>query len=151
METKNSSISEALRQAADLLDQHPDFPQPYLVISYSGRLGVNWFLHIDTPADLVAQKAVAGSIVKAIGGTWAKAGRDWDDSFEFTHREGLLDMVVKVDRPAVCERIVVGTETRTVPAVEAQPERTETVEKVEWRCEPLLAGDQAEGSSAVAS
>jgi hypothetical protein len=136
-----STITAALREAADLLDQRPQLPQPYITNSYSGRVNLAWYLHIDT-SNHPKQKALAALIVKTLGGKWDKGEREKD--FDFYQSRDLLDLHIQVDRPAVCERVVVGTETRTVPAVEAQPERTETVEKVEWRCQPLLADDHAE-------
>lgn len=45
---------------------------------------------------------------------------------------------ITASRDTVCVKRVVGTELREIPAVEAQPARTETVEKVEWDCGNLL-------------
>ena len=50
-----------------------------------------------------------------------------------------LKLTIAVKRDAVCTRRVVGTETVTLPAVEAQAERTEEREVIEWDCEPLLS------------
>ena len=41
----------------------------------------------------------------------------------------------------MCERIV-KTEAVTIPAMPAEPERVEVVERVEWRCDPLLVEDE---------
>lgn len=144
------AITTALREAADLLDQHPDLPAPYIVSRGDDTVDLNWFLTIDTD-DLAEQKRLAVLIVKAIGGTWDKDAGDWGGgTFRFVQRRGLLGLDVQTKREAVCERLVVDTETRTVPAVEAQPERVETVEVVEWRCHPVLPED-ARATEAVAS
>jgi len=147
MNDQPNSITAALREAAFLLDQHPALPQPYITSSSSGRVSLSWYLHHDGGA--ATQKATAAEIVRSIDGTWNKSEHAYNETLGFSQQRGLLDLHIQVDRPAVCERVVVGTETRTIPAVEAQPaqpERVETVEKVEWRCQPLLA----ETESAVA-
>lgn len=128
----------ALRQVAELLVEHPDLPRPYVTMFSDARHAeVHWYLHINDRGDLETQKKAAQKIIRDLGGTWDKDPRD--DGM-FLHREhGLLKLEVAVKREAVCERIVTGTETVTVPAVEAQPERIETREVVEWVCaEPIL-------------
>jgi hypothetical protein len=85
------------------------------------------------------QRDAAQRILRAIGGKWAK--NPWDDRFDFkqpNYRPG-VNLAVYTHRDQVCERRVVGTEEVTVPAVEAQPERTETREVVEWDCSPVLS------------
>lgn len=143
-DTSRVSITAALREAADLLDQHPEIRQPYLTTSVSGRAHLAWFLPIEIRTD-DEQRDAARDLLSALRGHWKKAPGS-GDAFNFVQSRGLLDLTVQVDRPAVCERVVVGTETVTVPAVEAveaRPERTETREIVEWRCQPLLAGAEA--------
>jgi len=85
------------------------------------------------------QKETAAEIVRTIGGKWDKGRRHGGDLFDFTkdYGGGVLAEVI-VDRSEVCERVVTGTETVTLPAIEAQPERIEEREIIEWRCEPLL-------------
>ncbi len=58
-----------------------------------------------------------------------------------------VETEVIVDRPAVCERVVVGTTTvtRQVPAPDVEVpmiEVTEDIEQVEWRCQPLLDSER---------
>ena len=133
------SVTTALREAADLLDQHPDLPQPYITSSSDGSVRLNWYLNIHVD-DLADQKALAAAIVKAVGGAWTKDANDYDGGrFSFTQARGLLWFNVQTQREAVCERVVTGTETVLVPAKPAEPERTIERETVEWRCEPLLA------------
>lgn len=93
------------------------------------------------------QKQTAAAVVRAVGGHWEKGRAHLGDLFDFTkdYGGGVTARVV-VDRPEVCERVVVRTEEVKVPATEAkvidaQPERTEVREVVEWRCEPLLAAE----------
>lgn len=131
-----SEITAALREAADLLEQHPELPAPYINGSDWG-LSLDWQMMVKHGNNLSAQKATAAQVVQAIGGDWQKV--ELGDTFHFRQTHGLLRLDVYVDRPAVCERVVTGTETVTIPAVEAQPERVEEREVVEWRCQPLLA------------
>jgi hypothetical protein len=137
----DSTIPAALREAADLLEQHPELPAPYVTTLTVGRASLAWYISIGTK-DLAKQKATAALIVKTLGGKWDKGEREND--FDFYQRRGLLNLHIQVDRPAVCERVVVGTETVTVPAKAAEPEQTIEREKVEWRCQPLLADEPAE-------
>ncbi len=106
----------------------------------TGKVHATWMLFGDHH-DLAEQKAQAASIVQAIGGHWDKGGGDSYSRFVQGHDRFVLEVIV--DRPAVCERVVVGThaEERVVPAVEAAAEHvvTETVEDVEWVCGSLLS------------
>lgn len=137
----DSTITAALREAADLLEAHPELPRPYITSKSNGNLELNWFLHINNTADsLMEQKRLAALIVKTVGGKWDKSSGDWDGGvFRFTQARGSLTFEVLVKRDAVCERIVIGTKTVTIPAKPATPERVVEQDDVEWRCEPLLA------------
>lgn len=97
---------------------------------------VQWLIF----GDDVDQKAIAAEVVREIGGKWDKGKYQGGDLFDFTrdYGGGVIASVV-VDRPQVCTRRVVGTETVTLPAIDAKPERTEDREIVEWDCSPLLA------------
>lgn len=101
-----------------------------------------WLIFGGGDADLAIQKSTAAQVVKDIGGHWEKQKTQGGDLFDFTkdYGGGVTASVV-VDRPAVCERVVTGTETVTVPAKPAQPEQVVEREVVEWRCEPLLADE----------
>ena len=128
------SIAPALREAADLLESHPDLPQPYVTSSSAGTAHMAWYLAVHG-YDLAEQKQLAARIIRAIGGAWAKnPGED----FNFTATRGLVGLTVQVKREAVCRRKVVGTETVTIPAKPAEPERTVEQDIVEWDCEPIL-------------
>lgn len=140
METSTATIAaQSLSEAAALLAQHPDLPQPYITSRSDGTLDLDWMLHLHG-RDEAEQKAMAARIVADIDGQWQKGQGDWSGPLAlFSQRRGQLQLLVQVRRDAVCERVVVGTETVTIPAVEAQPARTEEREVVEWRCQPLLA------------
>lgn len=133
------SLAEVLRQAADLLVAHPDLPPPYITTSSHGGASADlaWILMLHADRGLVEQKAVALQIIRTVGGKWEKL--TYGDDFTFGQQRGPLRLEVVVKREAVCERVVTGTETVTIPAVAANPERTEEREVVEWRCEPVLA------------
>jgi hypothetical protein len=125
-----------LRALADLLDS-VDLPHlPYITSSVDGTISADWFLmHKEETHE--GQKAAAVEIVRTIGGHWDKI--DTYSDFVYRQKRDGVTLDVQVTREAVCERIVTGTRQVTVPAVEATPERVQTVEDVEWRCLPLLA------------
>lgn len=130
-------LARNLRAAADLLDQHPDLPEVYVAaFGYSGRVEINWQSHTTDKAD-------AALVVATIDGAWSRTSLG-DELVQWKqHRDG-VSLIVTISRELVCERRVVGTETVTIPAVEAQPERTETRDVVEWDCKPLLAPEPAD-------
>jgi hypothetical protein len=139
MKARNNAITATnLRAAADLLGAHPELVQPYVTTSTNGSVNLSWYLTIDH--DMSAQKDEAAAIVRAIDGPWDKSGDV--ENFRFSQRRGPLNIVVQVARPAVCDRIVTGTKTVTIPAKPAEPERTVEVEDVEWECKPLLADSE---------
>lgn len=135
-----SDYTEALSLAAQILDDHPDLPSPCVWgYSSSQTVELEWQIHRDDHAE---QKATARKIARAVGGKWDKNA--YTDTFYLEQKRGALTLRIVAAREAVCERVVVGTETVTIPATEAQvidaqPSRTEEREVVEWRCEPLLA------------
>lgn len=146
-----STLPESLRQAAEFLAGHPNLPhEPYVTSSSDGTVSLAWFLSLghNSGSDLARQKADAAYIIRVIGGKWDKSGADWTETFSFTQTRGPIKLTVQVERPAVCERVVIATKevTREVPAQPAVSAHTvtETVEEVEWRCEPLLAGAEPE-------
>src|SRR5690606_12235427 len=98
---------------------HPDLPAPMVSIyRQTPELGdMDWFLD----GDGAEQKATAARIIRAIGGKWDKA--PFGDTMRFNQERDGLRLCVSAERTAVCERVVIGVETVTLPAVEAQPER----------------------------
>ena len=131
----NTVTAVNLRAAADLLEAHPELVQPYVTTNSNGTVNLNWYLTVGA-RDLASQKLEAARIVTALDGEWEKGGSEKD--FNFRQGRGGLSLLVQVDRPAVCERIVTGTEAVTIPAKEAVPEQVIERELVEWRCQPLL-------------
>jgi len=140
------STGTKLRALADLIDNHPDLPVPYITGYSSGDMQASWYLHVHG-IDLPNQKTTAARIVRTLGGQWDKTQDD--DQFSFTQDRDGLSLTVIVNRAAVCERVVTGTHEVTVPATPAQPaqealpERTERVEDIQWVCSSLLADEQA--------
>lgn len=133
------SAADTHRAIADFIDAHPDIPPPFASVydHLPHKADLRWYLHINGKGDETVQRETAQAILRAIGGKWSKDFDERDATFE-QERDGLsLQVIVK--REAVCERRVVGTERVTLPAVEAQPERTEVREIVEWDCSPVLA------------
>lgn len=132
--------ADRLRIIADLIDAHPGLPTPTVFAYSHGKADVSWHLAHNTDLD---QKATTQAIVRAIGGLWNKGG--YDDRLTLTRDWRGIQLNIFVTREEVCTRRVVGTETVVVPAVEAQPERTEVRELVEWDCAPVL-GDRVVAS-----
>lgn len=141
-ETTNTSTAQALRAAADFIAQHADLPLPYVTTYRDGQISMAYYLTINGFGGPEKQRSAAQAIIRAVGGRWDKNPNDHDE-MNFRAERGALQFHVQIAREAVCERIVTGTETVTIPAVEAQPARTEVVETVEWRCLPLLADEEA--------
>lgn len=132
-----TAFATNLRAVADLLDTLPGLPQPTVFAYRNGHIDVNWQLMNDE-ATKHNQKEAAQQILRAIGGKWNKD--PWGDRFDFERLYGDgIKLQIFTHREQVCTRRVVGTETVTIPAVEAQPERTEEREVVEWDCEPVLS------------
>lgn len=142
--TDRTDYTQRLRSLANLIDDYPDLPTPY-VTSFETHLDVHWYLHIHG-MDLADQKATAARIVSDLGGKWDKTQDG--ERFNFTQTREGLTLEIAVARDAVCERVVVGTHKVTVPAIPAQPatrattERVETVEDVEWVCGSLLSSTE---------
>jgi hypothetical protein len=115
-----------LRQLADVLEQHPE-----IVIPSAGRDHI-WTFDFNylNRAELVA-------IAKAMPGSKEK---DADSaSFRLSGKLRGLYWAAEIAREQVCTAKVVGTETQTRKVATAFEEVTETVDKIEWVCEPLLA------------
>lgn len=137
-DTVRGEYIAGLRALADALEQNADVPTPDYGDSWSP---IRWVIANEQPDE---QKAVAQRIVRGLGGTWDKSGRD--EFFVFTSKLRGLYVDVLARREAVCRRVVTGTRdvVERVPAPDApMVEVTKTVEDVEWVCEPLLADHTA--------
>jgi hypothetical protein len=136
--TDRAGYITGLRMLADLLEQHPELPLPY-----EGTASNRLWIFCETRED-------AAGYARVLPG---RVGKHTDTNspaygFELHGQLGGLYVKVLARREQVCERVVVGTEeiTRQVPDPAVQVpmvEVTETVEKVQWRCSPLLAGPTA--------
>lgn len=127
-----TAVVAAHRAVANLIEQHPDLALP--VVHHDGMIA--WNLYSWSCPDGVP--AMVAAIRRAVGGKWDKREAKTiggNDGMVF-EREGYR---ITVAREQVCTRRVVGTETVTLPAVKAQPERTVEREVVEWDCQPVLA------------
>lgn len=83
------------------------------------------------------QRETMRTVRRAIGGKWEKS-ESYGNRFKLTRDWNGIKLTLEGKRDEVCQRVVVGTTTHTVPAVEARPETTVTEEKVEWVCGNLL-------------
>lgn len=138
MQDDRAATIAGLRAAADFFEQTPDAPLPYSI-----DLGVHCFGR----EEFVTAVRALGNARKDFSSAYAEAGRDFGGGVQIRYQAA---------RDQVCERVVVGTETREVEepdpdAVAALPKvkRTEVVEQVEWRCEPLLAPPASELADAA--
>lgn len=142
MSTDRAAYTTGLRQLADLLDANPVIPLPYPgSTTWAPPMAIHTF----------DRDTLIATIRALPPGTWDKHYGDGPLGFDLTGSLAGLRVRVSGNREDVCERVVVGTETVTVPAEparEATPERVETVEVVEWKCSPILADrdDQAAAS-----
>ena len=131
----NITTPALLRQAADLIEAHPGLPAPVVTSFSDGSVDVAWQLMNGDAKD--DQKVAVRQIIKAIGGKWNKA--DGGDTLYLRSTRDGLKLSIYVTRDQVCERIVTGTKSVTIPAKPRVPARVVEVEDVEWRCEPVLA------------
>lgn len=125
-----AAYTDGLRQLADWLEANPEIDLPWTGTYDSFSLGV-W-----------VSKEELATIARALPGKVEKDFTTLDTVVYVRAAFAGLKVEAYAGRNAVCERIVTGTETVTVPAVEAKPERTEEREVIEWHCMPLLADDE---------
>ena len=95
----------------------------------NGGISLYWFTETEYEDEAEQKQAVQG-ITRLLGGKWDKGGHG--DTFRLQQDRDGIRLSVNTSREAVCERVVTGTRQVTVPAIEASPERVETVEDVEW-------------------
>lgn len=124
-----------LRRIADALEADPSLPLPYEGASGDmGRLSV----FTSTREELQAWSRVMDGVKRK------DVDNDAHYGFRLLGAAAGVNLIVYADRQEVCRRVVTGTRevTRTVPDLSVQVpmvEVTETVEDVDWICEPLLA------------
>lgn len=135
-----TAYTTGLRQLADILDANPDLPLPYTGTDSS----LNW-IEVTRKNDEI--RDAARLFARLVPGTIVKKPRD--DAFDLIGHLAGLKVCFIAAREAVCTRVVTGTRevtiaaTPAVPATEPQPERTQTIEDVEWVCGSLLADVEA--------
>lgn len=144
--TDRAALAAGYRHLADLIEsEQAPIPMNTTISLPVGRYGED-----------DDQAAIAAELRRALGGgRWDKHESTGGAYLYLQGMCGGLPIQLWMDRNAVCERVVVGTEevTEVIPAVteeDLRPEQTitRTVEHVEWRCSPLLAvEDTAEVSS----
>jgi hypothetical protein len=111
------------------LRTHPDLPIGFV----SGRC---CYLLPPSNDDGDIDVSAVAAVVRTMKDGGKVDKRSWDDSMTYSRTLGhKAKLEMTVSRKAVCERIVTGTETVTIPAV---AERVETREIVEWECAPVL-------------
>lgn len=140
-----AETAAALRALLDFIEANPELGDRFgrsftNVMVYAGR---------ENPRQVMADFARAGL---AAGAKVVKdfQGDDWAQVFLHF---GPIKIEVYSTRAEVCERVVVGTaeveeEVPDPEALAAVPKVkvTKTVERVEWRCTPILADTRAGGT-----
>lgn len=131
---KRTAYVEGLRTLADLIERHDELPLPYDVTA-------QW-INVSSSED--DQRRIAQTFARVMPGTIAKSVRD--TAFDLDGQVGAVNVGMILSRDAVCTRVMkeVREVTREVPdpdALAAVPTVTvtETVEDVEWVCQPLMA------------
>ena len=128
---------DGLRQLADFVEANPELPLPHA--------GAAIYLWGENP------KADLANAVRIMGNVEKKA----DDFFIGADRKfGPITLSVKAARETVCERVVVGTRTRThdvPPAGVVMEKREVTEEIVKWICPPSILALGSADSEPVAS
>lgn len=126
--TTRSEYIAGLRALADLLEQHDELELPFT--------GSGNSLNVIPVAD---QREQVAAWARALPGLVRKSVRD--GYFDLTGNLHGLRIAVICDRDQVCTRVVTGTRevTTSEPIISGHRDVTETVEDVEWVCEPLLA------------
>ncbi len=98
--TTTITFADKLRVAADLIDAHPELPQPLVFAYTSGHVDVTWqLMNIDEAKD--NQRDVAQQIIRTLGGKWSK--KPWDDRFDFHQQRDGLTLGIFAHREQVCE------------------------------------------------
>jgi hypothetical protein len=147
--TEIDGIIENLERKTYFLIQHRDLLAQFDQDAVYNARGGNWGdltyvtvnvdygdgidIHVSNGPDA---KQVMAILRKAIApGRWEKDTNNY--YFSLTREVDGLDIAIKSGREAVCQRVVIGVKTEVIPAREAQPERIEEVEEVEWVCGTL--------------
>ena len=131
-----------LRALADFLEANPEAENPH---RYGGSVYFCDRTDYDTGEVTSSAKQEMIRWRKMAGGTWHK-GKSWDDSrFELKGNVGGHGITLSASREAVCERIVVATETKIVKEYPPgafdgieQIDVEKEVEIVEWKCPDTL-------------
>jgi hypothetical protein len=124
---KDRTTADGLRALADFLDANPELAKKYSSHEHLFYVGCE-----KDPKAFLAE----------IARRHAPLEKDFSTDYAGLRKQfgGGVSIRWYSDRKDVCVKVVTGTKTVVLPAKEAEPERTVTVEETEWICtEPLLA------------
>lgn len=136
------AYTAGLRRLADLLDDLPDLPLPFVGSVDGSTVSLNFL------GDKDAREAMTRAR-RLIGGQWTKVVTESAEYGDYLRLKGQIEglhVSLVAYRDSVCRRVVTGVRevTREVPDPDAPTVTlTETVEDVEWDCGPLLADSEA--------
>jgi hypothetical protein len=122
-EEQHRAYADGLRAIADLYEQHPEIPLP-------------WMNHDNYAVDT---KAHAKALARALG-TFKKEGND--SYLHIIKKFGPIEAKFVFTRDSVCTKRVVGVETIPARFVEAHTVEARTQEIVEWDCPSLLVDEE---------
>lgn len=139
---KRQAYIDGLHQIADFLAEHPEVPLPYMNSLVNGKFrSAVMRIYLAGDAD---QRETLAAIARAMGNA-DKTVNEATANYEVYREFAGITLLAAANRAEVCDRVVTGTRevTKEVPdpeALAAVPKVTvtETVEDVEWVCQPLL-------------
>ena len=130
----HGEYAAGLRRLADMIENLPE----------SVRVAYLDHPHVWCPRNSAEVAAIIRAGLDA-GGEIVKYGTETSSERNVGVKFGAVEAMALVSKSSVCERVVTGTETIRVPDPTYIPPSTPLVErvvdKVEWRCRPLLAGE----------
>ncbi len=129
-----------MRAILDFYEAHPELKLPY-------ELGSSDYTRVYCLDDKEQFNAHARAL-----GSFEKQQDDDGNDFLLVKYFGNRRLEVQVDRVAVCERIVVGTEEVPETVIPAQEEKVipaHTRERYEWKCPSVLADLEPEADTVV--
>lgn len=132
---QRAQVLSDVRGLVGWLEAHPDVPLP-----------LDWSAYASICLYSLDNKDEAEMLAKQFG----SCTKEWNDQFlHLKKRFGLITLDAVFSRANVCERVVVGTEELPETVIPERVEPARVVEKVEWRCSPILANGEKSDKEAA--
>lgn len=135
--TNAQIVAKRFREMAKWLEQHPDIP-----INDWEKPAIMVLAEYAKADESESEKTVMARAAKAMG----RGKKEYTNEYFKLHAEMPegCSYAIWASRNKTCVATVVGTKEVVIPAQpakEAVPERTETVDVIEWDCEGILEPD----------